>query len=433
MNDAIVIGGGLAGLSTAAALGSQGFQVELFEAKPFLGGRATSYSIPLADGQSEEIDNCQHVLLKCCANLLDFYRRLGVIDWIEFHREFYFIEPGGRVSSLRKGVLPAPLHFTESFLRATWLTLGEKLALGRAMLAVQLERQKRKDLDDISMLDWLHEKKQPPRVIERFWRQVLVSAINVELDQMAAAHGFQVIWLGFLAGADNYEMGIPSVRLGELYRVAIPNVTQHERATVEAFDAKRGVLVGGEWMEAKAYVSAVPSERLAKLVPALALDYALFEPSPITGIHLWFDRSVTDLPHGTLLDRHIQWFFNKGEGRYLMLVVSASDAMLPMQRQEVIDLAIKELAEFLPAVGAASLVKAHVVKEARATFRAKPGLEQKRPLADTAIPNLFLAGDWTRNGWPATMEGAVRSGYLAAEAASRYLGKPAKFLLPDVV
>ena len=388
LTDAIVIGGGLAGLATAAALGSQGFQVELFEAKPFLGGRATSYSVPLSDGQTEEIDNCQHILLKCCVNLLDFYRRMGVLDGIEFHREFYFLEPGGRCSSLRKGMLPAPFHFTESFMRATWLSFWEKLALGRAMLALQLERKSRTDLDDISMLDWLREKKQPERVIERFWRQVLVSAVNVELDQMAAAHGFQVIWLGFL--------------------------------------------VGGEWIPAKAYVSALPSERLARLTPELPIEYDLFEPSPITGIHLWFDRSVTDLPHATLLDRHIQWFFNKGAGRYLMLVVSASDLMLRMQRQEIIDLAIKELAEFLPAVSAAVLVKAHVVKEARATFRAKPGLEMKRPLARTAIPNLFLAGDWTRNGWPATMEGAVRSGYLAAEAASAYLGKPATFLLPDV-
>lgn len=427
-----MIGGGLAGLASAAALGSQGFQVDLFEAKPFLGGRATSYTVPLADGETEEIDNCQHILLKCCSNLLDFYKRLGVLDGIEFHREFYFIEPGGRVSSLRKGVLPAPMHFAESFFRATWLSLGDKIALGRAMLALRRERLKRNDLDDITMLEWLHEKKQPARVIERFWRQVLVSAINVELDQMAAAHGFQVIWLGFLAGADTYEMGIPRVRLGDLYRVAMANVTHHERAAVEEFDTQRGVLVGGEWIAAKAYVSALPSERLAKLVPGLPIDFNLFEPSPITGIHLWFDRGVTELPHGTLLDRNIQWFFNKGEGRYLMLVVSASDGMLRMQRQEIIDLALSELREFLPGAREALLVKAHVVKEARATFRAKPGLALKRPLARTVIPNLFLAGDWTRNGWPATMEGAVRSGYLAAEAASAYLGKAARFLLPDV-
>ena len=432
MKDAVVIGGGLAGLATAVALGSQGFQVELLEAKPFLGGRATSYPLPLGDGKEEVIDNCQHILLKCCVNLLDFYRRMGVVEGIEFHREFFFMEPGGRTSSLRRGILPAPLHFAESFLRATWLTLGEKLSLGRAMLALRRERRSRKDLDQISMLDWLNEKQQPARLIERFWRQVLLSAINVELDQMAAAHGFQVMWLGFMAASDSYEMGIPKVRLGQLYQGGIENVVQRERACADEFDPERGVLAGGEWIAARAYISAVPSDRLARLVPQLPIDYNAFEPSSITGIHLWFDRPVTTLPHATLLDRNIQWFYNKGGGRYLMLVVSASETMLKMPRQEIIDLAMRELIEFLPAVAQANLVKAHVVKEAKATFRAKPGLEVKRPLSRTIIPNLFLAGDWTRSGWPATMEGAVRSGYLAAEAASAYLGRPVHFLIPDL-
>ncbi len=432
MTHAIVIGGGLAGLSASTALASHGYQVHLFEAKPFLGGRATSYPAPTTNGDTQEIDNCQHILLKCCVNLLDFYRRLGVSDCIEFHREFYFMEPGGRTSHLRRGILPAPLHFTESFLRATYLNWGEKIALGRAMLAVRLERKSRKDLDQISMLDWLLEKNQPPRLIERFWRQVLVSAINVELDQMAAAHGFQVMWLGFMAASDTYEMGIPKVPLAQLYGNTLKKVTGHERTTVEAFDPERGIFACGQWHQARTYISALPSDRLAKLVPQLPIDFDAFEPSSITGVHLWFDRPVTTMPHGTLLDRHIQWFYNKGEGRYLMLVISASDALLKMQRQEIIDLALRELTEFLPAVATAQLTKAHIVKEPKATFRAKPGLEAKRPTSRTQIPNLFLAGDWTRSGWPATMEGAVRSGYLAAEAATEALGKPARFLIPDL-
>ena len=173
--------------------------------------------------------------------------------------------------------------------------------------------------------------------------------------------------------------------------IGIENVIQRERSSVEAFDAERGVLVAGEWLTARAYISAVPSDRLARLVPKLPIEYNAFEPSSITGIHLWFDRPVTSMPHATLLDRNIQWFYNKGEGRYLMLVVSASEQMLKMQRQEIIDLALRELIEFLPTVAAANLVKAHVVKEAKATFRAKPGLEAKRPLSRTSIPNLFLA------------------------------------------
>lgn len=431
MSDVIVVGGGLAGMAAATALASQGWSVDLFEAKPFLGGRATSYRVP-GEAAETEIDNCQHILLRCCVNLLDYYRRVGMLDAIEFHREFTFLEPGGRRSGLKRGFLPAPFHFSESFLAARYLTLGEKLALGRAMLAVMWERKSRRDLEDITMLDWLKEKKQPERLVERFWRQVLVSAINVELDQMAAAHGFQVMWLGFLASTETYEMGIPRIPLGQLYRTEVPGVEAHEKCSIEALDAARGVLVDGEWRQARAYVSAVPADKLAALGTGLEIDFGAFLPSSITGIHLWFDRPVTDLPHATLLDRNIQWFFNKGEGRYLMLVVSASEQFVRMGRQEVIDVALRELAEFLPAVSEAKLERSHVVKEVKATFQARPGLEAKRPAARTKFPNLFLAGDWTRSGWPATMEGAVRSGYLAAEAASAYLGKPGKFLLPDV-
>jgi len=300
MMDAIVIGGGLAGLATATALSSLSLQVELIETKPFVGGRAASYMLP---GIKTEIDNCQHVLLRCCVNLLDFYERLGVADEIEFFQEFYFLEPGGRMSKLKRGSLPAPLHFAESFWRATYLGLADKVALGRAMLAIQRERRSRNDLESITMLDWLHEKKQPARVIERFWRQTLVSAINIELDQMAASHGFQVIWLGFLCRNDSYEMGLSKVPLGELYRRA---AAARVHGSVEAVDLDRGVLVDGDWRKARCYVSAVPAERAAKLMPSLKIDATAFAPSSITGVHLWFDRSVTDLPHGTCLDRQIQ-------------------------------------------------------------------------------------------------------------------------------
>ena len=155
------------------------------------------------------------------------------------------------------------------------------------------------------------------------------------------------------------------------------------------------------------YISALPFERLRPLMPDLPIPWEKFEHSPITGIHLWFDRPVTDLPHATLLDRTIQWMFNKSEGRYIQVVVSASRTLLETPRNEVIDLAVRELAEFFPAVKEAKLEKAQVIKEVRATFSAKPGMEALRPLAATPLPNFFLAGDWTRSGWPATME--VRS------------------------
>src|SRR5450755_4507540 len=206
MAKVLIAGGGLAGLAAAAALGRDGWEVDLFEARPYLGGRATSYAVPAGGEEvAETIDNCQHVLLRCCGNLLDFYQRLGVRDRIRFYREFYFIEPGGRISVLKRGRLPAPLHFTGAFLEMKCFSAADKLGIARALVALRRERTRRQDLDRISMLDWLLQKRQTPHAIDRFWRQVLVSAVNEELDRMAAVHGFKVFWQSFLARADSYE------------------------------------------------------------------------------------------------------------------------------------------------------------------------------------------------------------------------------------
>jgi squalene-associated FAD-dependent desaturase len=435
-----VVGGGLAGLAAAVALGSAEQKVTVFESRPFLGGRATSYPLNGTDENSPTIDNCQHVLLRCCTNLLDFYNRLEVRDRIQFYREFYWIEPGGRTSVMRRGALPAPLHFTGSFAKLKFLSLSGKMAVASALLAVRYEYGKRTDLDRITMLDWLREKNQPPRVIERFWRQVLVSAINEDLDRMAASHGLQVFSLGFLARADSYEMGVPAVPLTELYSERAwsrhPRVNIQRRSNVQELPIENGRVAGivanGDCVTADAYVLAVPFERVPALAPGLQLELSGFNHSPITGIHLWFDREVTNLPHATLLDRTIQWMFNKGRGRYIQLVVSASRTLTEMPRADVIDLALRELKEFFPKARDAKLERAHVVKEVRATFSAAPGLEPQRPGSATNVPNLFLAGDWTRSGWPATMEGAVRSGYLAAETVMKSFGESWKFVLPDV-
>lgn len=421
MPSVTVVGGGLAGLAATAALAEAGFRVDLHEARSLPGGRATTHRIPGSDGVVETIDNCQHILLRCCNNLLDLYRRLGVANLVDFHRVFYFIEPGGRVSEFKSGNLPHPAHFTGAFLKLRFLNAKEKLALVTGVLAMQRESRSRKDLDDITMAAWLAEKKQPQRVIDRFWRQVLVSAINEELDRMAASHGFQVFLTGFLGGNDSYEMGVPARSLSELYDEAVwhrwPDVHLHFRSVIKEFNGNSDY-----------YIVTVPFEKVGAVLPGYSAP--VMEHSPITGIHLWFDQSITDLPHATLLDRNIQWIFNKGAGRHVQLVVSASRQLTSMDRGEIIEMACRELAEFFPQAKVAKLIKAHVVKEIRATFSACPGLGCKRPEPETQHPNVFVAGDWTNTGWPATMEGAVRSGYRAAECVSAAAGKPLRFVLP---
>lgn len=433
----VIAGGGLAGISAAVALAQSGHEAVLLEARPRPGGRASSFPLP---GSGEIIDNCQHILLKCCVNLLDFYRRIGVEDLVEFHRKFFYVEPGGRVSVFAAGRLPAPLHFTGSFAALRFLSLAEKLEAARGLAALLWEAGRRRDLDSISMRDWLAEKRQGRRVIERFWAPVLVSAVNEELDRMAASHGFQVFRVAFFGSKDAYEMGVPRVPLGELVSTA-------RLGRIRGLEIRLGTRVGGVVLEGggvrafqteagpvegDAFISALPWHALRPLLPEAAPDWDAFTPSPIAAIHLWFDRPVTDLPHAVLLDSPFQWLFNKDGGKHVQLVVSAARFLLDWPRERVVQESVEDLRRYFPAVAEALLERAHVVRETRATFSAAPGLESKRPRAETLWPNLFLAGDWTRTGWPSTMEGAVRSGYRAAELACRLLGEERSFLLPDI-
>lgn len=450
-----IIGGGIAGLSAACALADSGFEVTVFERRPFVGGRASSYEHP---GTGETVDNCQHVLLGCCTNLLDFYRRIGVSDKIRWFDTLTFIEPGGRRSEIAPSALPAPLHTAPSFFKAASLSVGDKLAIARAMLSLMgpLPSDNPK-----SFFDWLREHNQTQRAIDRFWKVVLVSAINEDLDRISVRYGAQVFRESFLKSAEAGKMGVPTVPLSDLYASAIGYIEQRGgrvllRNSIEAVvpSSEQVVLQGAGLSESFDYaILAVPYYALGKLLPAqngtgvlsatLRQQLEQFESSPITGIHLWFDREITDLPHAVLLDRTIQWMFQKSklqpqrqqensQGSYIELVVSSSKPLVEMGRQEIIDLALRELDEFFPAAKTATLLKATVVKEVHATYSALPGSDSYRPNSRSPWPRIFLAGDWTATGWPATMEGAVRSGYRAAEAAAASAGIQQQFSVLDL-
>jgi len=456
----IVIGGGLAGLSTGVALAEAGWRVRLFEQRPFLGGRATSYVLP--DG--EHVDNCQHVTLGCCTNLEDFYRRVGSAGKIKFFDRLLFQDPQGRTGAMQAGFLPAPFHMTGSFATFAPLTLADKRSIARAMLDILRGKGHTADLDTpggISMLEWLKRRRQTAGALERFWRVVLVSALDEELDRTDARFGVDVFWKAFLSNRSGYRMGVPAVPLAELYdgckaemekRGGEVNLRMPARAIRIENGAVAGVAFDGGRVEtADAYVFALPhqamaelaSEEMQRLEPGLA-QLGKIGVAPITGVHFWFDREVMREPFVTLLDTTTQWIFNKtalygsangagkAQGQYLQLVISASYDLLQKPRQEIIDLCLKEVQQALPAAREAKLLKATVIKEAAATFSPQPGVDRWRPKQETRIQRMFLAGDWTDTGWPATMEGAVRSGYLAAEAVLRKAGTPRAFLQADL-
>jgi squalene-associated FAD-dependent desaturase len=454
----IVIGGGLAGLAAGVALADAGCRVRLFELRPYLGGRATSYALP----NGEHVDNCQHVTLGCCTNLEDFYKRVGSAGKIKFFDRLFFLDPQGRTGIMQAGFLPAPAHMTGSFLAFAPLSLKDKLSIARALMAILFAGGKPKDAyaraAPMSMLAWLEKHKQTPRAIERFWRVVLVSALDEELDRTDACFGIDVFWKAFLKNSGGYQMGVPSVPLAELYDGCRASIEKKGgevilRAPLRSLRFENGALKsavfdGGREESADAFVLALPHDRLIDLLPAevrtanpTLAHLEKIEVSPITGVHLWFDREVTKEPFITLLDTQTQWVFNKtslygnpdgSTGQYLQLVISASYDLLKKSREEIIELCLKEIRQALPAAREAQLVKATVIKEAAATFSPAPGVDHWRPSQQTKTPGLYLAGDWTATGWPATMEGAVRSGYLAAEAVLSNAGSPQKFLQPDL-
>ncbi len=453
-----VAGGGVAGMSAACALAEAGLRVKLVERRGYLGGRASSYRHP---GVDEVIDNCQHVLFGCCTNLIGFYRRIGVAERIHWTSTMTMIEPGGRRSLLGPTQLgplglPAPLHALPRLLTAKAFTREDKLALARAFW--RLMRPVPPDSTE-TLGEWLKRNGQTQGAIDRFWRLVIASALNADVDVIALTYAAKVIRELFLNSAEAGSMGMSTVPLSELYSGAEQYL--RERGGEVVFNAS---VEGAAWDEetsqwtvttrtgekvADFLVLALPFEATAKLLPRmppadgagkLAGQIARHERGPICSVHLWFDREITDLDHAVLLDREIHWMYNKSrlqpwrktKGGYLELVVSASHKFAALSREDAIELAVRELAEFFPAVASAKLEKAALVKEVRATFTVPPGIDAARPGSASPWPNCVLAGDWIATGWPSTMESAARSGHLATEAVCAVIGEPRKFLNADL-
>ena len=436
--DVIVAGAGVAGLAAAVALASDGAAVTLLERRPQIGGRAYSYLHPAL----EEVVDSQHVLLGCCTNLIDLCQQAGSADRIRWYDKLTFLEPGGRRSVLQPGGLPAPAHQTLSFLKAPMLSLRDKA--GIALGLTEFLRGYPAD-DAESFATWLKRTKQTDRAVRHFWEPVVAGALNDVFERCSTKYAGKVFHESFLRSAEGGRLGIPAAPLTEFFAP----VLDLARAKGVRVELKAGVdavspAAGGGWVvqcgdvryEAANVVLAVDFKQAGKLLGTAETAEA-FLAAPITTVHLWFDREVVDVDHAVLLDTRIQWMFAKSRirgwaaerGSYLELVISASWPELEMGRGEILQPALEEAMQFFPAIRGAKLVKSTVLKEARATFSVTPGLDRVRPGNVTGRAGVFLAGDWTRTEWPSTMEGAVRSGRLAAGGVT---GEPLKFLAPEL-
>jgi len=442
----VVVGGGLAGLAAAASLVGTGIRVTLLEARRRAGGRAASFDDPVAGGL---VDACQHVAMGCCTNFLDLCRRTGLDDWLRRDRTMFFIGPDGdRAACTPARWLPAPLHLAPLLLGMRHFRLAEKAVLAAGML--RLARCRERDADSSqTALGWLQSIGQPERVIRLFWQPVLESALGEAIDLVSVPAARKVVVDGFLAHREAVDLVVPTRPLGELFGTRLVDwlrangveivtgctVTGVERAAGGTVISLTG---NGATLPCDAAILALPWKQAARLVPDVVppADDRLLG-SPITAVHLWFDRDVVDLPHAVLVGRVSQWVFrseeaSEGSTGHCQVVISASRGLLGGDRQRLIETVVQEVREVFPAARDARLLEARVVTDPTAVLSVRPGVEAARPPARTAIPNLFLAGDWTATGWPSTMEGAVRSGRIAAEAAAASLGRPVPALVADL-
>jgi len=463
-----VVGGGLAGMAAAAALAQRGVPVTLLEAKRWLGGRAGSFEDPAT---GETVDHCQHVAMGCCTNFLAFCRRTGIARFFRRDRTLYFFSPEGRRYDFAGwSWLPAPGHLLPSLYGLGFLSRAARLAVVQGLRALV---RRSPDAADLTVQQWLAQHRQGGEAIERFWTVVLVSALGESLDRASVNAARKVFVDGFMSHRDGYHVLVPTRPLVDLYEQhVLPWLIDHGVTVRKSAAAARliddgqritGVqLGGGENLPCDHVVVALAWRAAARVLRGsiaqpLSEPWQRIETSPITGVHLWFDRPITDLPHAVLVGRLSQWLFSRSNNRragdvnppvtqageqagrgaggnphYYQVVISASRQLIGRNTDDIVQEVLADLRGVFPQAREAQLLQSRVVTQPEAVFSVTPQLEVLRPAQATSIPGFTLAGDWTKTNWPATMESAVRSGHLAAEAVLSSLGRPAKLLAPDL-
>jgi hydroxysqualene dehydroxylase len=409
---AVVVGGGLAGIAAALELVQAGNEVVLFEARPTLGGAVQT--LPEREGDPiPPPDNGQHIALGCCVAYLELMADLGVSDSLERMRlALPVIAEDGSVATIG----PGPLQL----LRYRHVTLGDRLAIARVA-----RRQGSLDPsahDHETFADLLRRLGQSDLAIERFWDVFMRPALNLRSEEVSAALGIFTVQTALLAGDGASDLLLPKAPLGEMHGEAAARALGEGGAVVRTssrvvtVEEGAAVLAEGERVDADGFVLAVPPAESARLLgePAPRL-----EDSPIVSVHLFFDRPLLRFPLAALLGSDAHWVFDRGRitghephrGQYLTIVSSGAPELLELRGRALVDHIVGEVTGRL---GHAELLWSRVSREPAATFAGRPGTGALRPGTATARPNVVRAGAWTATGWPATMEGAVRSGRTAA-------------------
>jgi squalene-associated FAD-dependent desaturase len=445
-----IIGGGLAGMAAAEfLLADSNFKkhvsVEIFEAKRRTGGRAGSFEVA-----GNQVDYCQHVAMGCCHELLALMRRSSLIQYWTRYSSLWFHHPDFRTSVFRPAKwLPAPLHLVTALVSIRYLTSVQKFRLATAIL--RLMRTKPETIADVTAGQWLQEQKQDATTIGRFWEIILISALGESIEVVSMAMARKVIIDGFVASSQASDVWVPNRTLADLFGCRLPEYLNQNGATIRHSTAVRKIIrrdgndagehrfqiqcQDGVEHRADACILAVPWHRLtALLCPDLAAlledsnRWAEFPSSPITGVHLWFDRPITDQAHAVMVDTTAQWLFQSptidSPPGYCQVVISASHEAKKLSQADLMQKVISELKVAFPNARSAQLLESRIVTDPKSVFSVTPEVQSLRPATKTSVPGLFLAGDWVQTGWPSTMEGAVISGRLAAQEVRAWLPLP---------
>ena len=435
----LILGGGLAGLAAACDLADFGFGVTVVEKRPFLGGRVYSY---LDRRSGREVDNGQHVFLQCCHQYIGFLKKLGVYDktYLQRRLRLRVIDKLTGTSVLASASLPAPFHLLPSLLRYRPLSLGEKLLALYALARIRaVDRASHPELDSITFHDWLRRLGQSEHVIRNFWDLIIQPTLNADSSRASADLALMIFQEGFLNDRQGANIGYARVGLSTLMAEAAAAYIRGKGGQILVGKGAQALLVDGQvtgvglddgtTLAADYVVCALPPAGLWALLPTVLRDDPFFAPaarirtSPIVNVHLWYDRPVTGIDFAAFLNSPLQWLFNKSQlwglppedGQYLDISLSGAHDLVDVPGREIIHIMTREVQAFFPLARTAAVKQALVVKQRDATFAPLPGIDRLRLPQGTPIANLFLAGDWTRTGWPATMESAVRSGVMAAQ------------------
>ncbi|MEZ0109081.1 squalene-associated FAD-dependent desaturase [Catenulispora sp. EB89] len=436
-----IVGGGLAGISAAVALQEAGIDVELYEARPRLGGATHSFQRAGSDGGPDlTVDNGQHVMLRAFTAYRGLLDRLGTGDGIDIQDRFDLrvLTPDERPAArLRRTGLPGPLHLLPALAKYSLLTPAERLRAASASLAMGKLDPADPALDAISLGDWLDQHGQDDRTRRYLWELFVTAALNCGVDEASLGLSAMVIQTALLGSSTAADIGVPRIPLGELHGRAAEKKLRgvHLKTKVEQVVSGTRLVVDGFPVDAEAVIVAVPHPAAAALVPQAACPdrerWAGLASSPIVDVHVLYDRPVMDTSFAAVVDSPVQWVFDRTaaaglgqtHGQYVSSVVSAAGQWIDAPVAQIRETFLPALAEVLPRTRRAEVTEFFVTRERHATFRQAPGSAALRPPAATGVPGLFLAGAWTATGWPDTMEGAVRSGLTAAALCRRHLQK----------